>query len=101
MWDARAPHIHRIEWFRNERIPCDGPLTAQIEECKLTERMGQAGVEPDVEKEFVKEATTASAPQRREEAEHKVSVQVGQHDCTKIVQFFTEFFTDDTKSGRK
>ena len=36
------------------RIPCDGPLTAQIERAKLEEEMKAAGREPDVEIEYLK-----------------------------------------------
>lgn len=36
------------------RIACDGPLTAQIERCKLEEEMRSKGFQPDVEIEFVK-----------------------------------------------
>jgi hypothetical protein len=34
------------------RIPCDGPLTAQIERLKLEESMKAMGKEPDVEIEY-------------------------------------------------
>ena len=39
---------------RMVRIPCDGPLTAQIERCKLEEEIKAAGQQPDVEIEFPK-----------------------------------------------
>ncbi len=39
---------------RMVRVPCDGPLTAQIESCKLEEEMKAAGQQPDVEIEFRK-----------------------------------------------
>lgn len=37
---------------RMVRIPCDGPVTAQIARCKLEQEMKAAGVEPDVEIEL-------------------------------------------------
>jgi hypothetical protein len=40
---------------RMVRIPCDGPLTAQIERVKLEQAMKAAGLQPDVEIERVKE----------------------------------------------
>lgn len=39
---------------RMVRIPCDGPLTAQIERVKLEESMKAAGEQPDVEIEYAK-----------------------------------------------
>ena len=36
------------------RIPCDGPLTAQIERLKLEESMKAVGKQPDVEIEYAK-----------------------------------------------
>jgi hypothetical protein len=40
---------------RRIRIPCDGPLTAQIERCKLEQLMLDAGEQPDVGIEYIKE----------------------------------------------
>jgi len=37
------------------RIPCDGPLTAQVQRWKLENEMRAAGKQPDVEIEFPKE----------------------------------------------
>jgi hypothetical protein len=37
------------------RIPCDGPLTAQVQRSKLENEMKAAGKQPDVEIEFAKE----------------------------------------------
>jgi hypothetical protein len=37
------------------RIPCDGPLTAQVQRSKLENEMKAAGMQPDVEIEFRKE----------------------------------------------
>jgi hypothetical protein len=39
---------------RMVRIPCDGPLTAQIERCKLEKLIIAAGQQPDVEIEYPK-----------------------------------------------
>jgi hypothetical protein len=39
---------------RMVRIPCNGPLTAQIERCKLEKSIIEAGQRPDVEIEFPK-----------------------------------------------
>jgi hypothetical protein len=36
------------------RIPCDGPLTAQIEKAKLEASMKADGVQPDVEIDYPK-----------------------------------------------
>jgi hypothetical protein len=40
---------------RMVRIPCDGPLTAQVERVRLEEAMKAAGQQPDVEIERIKE----------------------------------------------
>lgn len=48
-------------WGR--RIACDGPLTAQIERCKLEQAMKAARVEPDVEVEYRRQPRK---PARRE-----------------------------------
>jgi hypothetical protein len=53
---------------RKVRIPCDGPLTAQIERSKQEESMKAAGLEPDVEIEYLKKPlprTRASAGRKR------------------------------------
>jgi hypothetical protein len=52
---------------RMVRIPCDGPLTAQIERLKLEESMKAAGEQPDVEIEYSKKPRPrrASARTRR------------------------------------
>ena len=50
------------------RIPCDGPLTAQVERGKLEESMKAAGQQPDVEIEYPKKPlprTRASAGRKR------------------------------------
>jgi hypothetical protein len=44
------------------RIPCDGPLTAQIERHKLEESMKIAGKEPDVEIEYPKKPRQRARP---------------------------------------
>jgi hypothetical protein len=41
-----------ISKSRRVRIPCDGPLTAQVERDKLEESMKAAGEQPDVEIEY-------------------------------------------------
>jgi hypothetical protein len=46
---------------RQVRIPCDGPLTAQIERAQLEESMKAAGREPDVEIEYLKKPPQARA----------------------------------------
>ena len=43
------------------RIPCDGPLSAEIERGRLEESMKAAGREPDVEIEYVKKPPRTSA----------------------------------------
>jgi hypothetical protein len=45
---------------RRLRIPCDGPLTAQIERGKLVESMIAAGYTVDVEIEFPKKPRTVT-----------------------------------------
>ena len=40
---------------RMVRIPCDGPLTAQVERVRLEEAMKAAGLQPDVEIEHIKD----------------------------------------------
>lgn len=54
------------------RIPCDGPLTAQIARCKLEEEMKAAGQQPDVEIEFLKKPR----PRARASAGHKRSTKL-------------------------
>jgi hypothetical protein len=54
---------------RMVRIPCDGPLTAQIERCKLEEVMRGAGEEVDIEIEFLKKP--ASLPRARAQSARK------------------------------
>jgi hypothetical protein len=45
------------------RIPCDGPLDAGIERRKLEEQMEAAGLQPDVEIEYVKKAIPRARPE--------------------------------------
>jgi hypothetical protein len=54
------------------RIPCDGPLTAQIERRKLEESMKAAGKEPDVEIEYPK----MPRPKARHSASRKRSTKL-------------------------
>jgi hypothetical protein len=39
-------------------IPCDGPVDAEIERAELEESMKAAGLQPDLEIEFVKKPRT-------------------------------------------
>jgi len=48
---------------RMVRIPCDGPLTAQVERLKLEEEMRAAGLQPDAEIEYPKEPTPRARPE--------------------------------------
>ena len=48
---------------RMVRIPCDGPLTAQVERLKLEHEMEAAGLQPDVEIEYPKEPTPRARPE--------------------------------------
>lgn len=48
---------------RMVRIPCDGPLTAQIERCKLEESIRAAGGQPDVEIEYPKKPLPHARPE--------------------------------------
>jgi hypothetical protein len=45
------------------RIPCDGPLTAQIEKLKLEGEMETAGLLPDVEIEYPKKPVPRARPE--------------------------------------
>jgi hypothetical protein len=47
---------------RMVRMPCDGPLDAQVERCKLEEQMEAAGLQPDVEIEFAKKPVLRARP---------------------------------------
>jgi len=48
---------------RMVRIPCDGPLTAQVERLKLEQEMEAAGLQPDVEIEYPKKSTPRARPE--------------------------------------
>jgi hypothetical protein len=45
------------------RIPCDGPLTAQIQRSKLELSMMDAGQQPDVEIEYPKKPRPKARPE--------------------------------------
>jgi len=47
---------------RMVRIPCDGPLTAQLERLKLKKEMEAAGLRPDVEIEIAKKPIPRARP---------------------------------------
>jgi hypothetical protein len=57
---------------RMVRIPCDGPLTAQIESCKLEEVMKAAGQQPDVEIEFPKKPVSRARGESRRKQSTKL-----------------------------
>ena len=48
---------------RMVRIPCDGPLTAQVERLKLEREMEAAGLQPDVEIDYTKEPVLRARPE--------------------------------------
>jgi hypothetical protein len=52
---------------RMVRIPCDGPLTAQVERLKLEREMAAAGLRPDVEIEYSQEPVLRARPEPRRE----------------------------------
>jgi hypothetical protein len=54
------------------RIPCDGPVTAQIERAKLELSIKAAGQQPDVEVEFPKKPL----PRARAESKSKRSTKL-------------------------
>jgi hypothetical protein len=50
---------------RMVRIPCDGPLTAQVERLRLEREMQAAGLRPDVEIEYPKKPVLRARPEPR------------------------------------
>jgi len=54
------------------RIPCDGPLTAQVQRSKLENEMRAAGKQPDVEIEFPKEPRKRACPDVQRKRSNKL-----------------------------
>jgi hypothetical protein len=51
---GKMEYCYVVSKSRKIRIPCDGPLTAQIERVRLEGSIKAAGDEPDVEIEYPK-----------------------------------------------